>query len=315
VTEEEAVDVDIEIRNGKPGRVEPVVELSVVRPNGARRSSDNGRSKRGAVGSKLRTRQRVGKYRIEGKLGSGGFARVYQAMDTIEGVRVALKVPHAQLVTEEVLKDFRHEVRITAKLDHPNILPLKDASVIDGHFVLTYPLGERSLSDRLQKRIGVPTALYYAEQMLEALAYAHGQRIVHCDVKPDNMILFKDQRIRLADFGIAKVAQKTLKGRGTGTVGHMAPEQAMGKPTMRSDVFSMGLIIYRMLTGQWPEWPYEWPFPGHERLKGRVHPDMIRFLQRATEVSQRKRFRDGDQMLDAFLKAQRATELYLARRR
>ena len=264
---------------------------------------------------KLRTRQRVGKYRIEGRLGTGGFAHVYQAMDTIEGVRVALKVPHAHFVTEEVLRDFKNEVRIVAKLDHPNILPLKDASVIDGKFVLTYPLGEGSLSERLQKRMSVSTALDYAAQMLEALAYAHTQRIVHCDVKPDNVILFDEQRVRLADFGIAKVAQKTLKGRGTGTVGYMAPEQAMGKPTMRSDVFSMGLIIYRMLTGWWPEWPYEWPFPGHERLRGRVHPEMIRFLRRATDVSQRKRFRDAVQMLEAFESARRATERLLARRR
>lgn len=266
------------------------------------------------VGSRLRSRQRVGKYRIEGKLGAGGFAHVYQAMDTIEGVRVALKVPHAQLVTDDVLRDFRNEVRITAKLDHPNILPLKDASVIDGRFVLTYPLGEKSLTDRLQKRLSVRTALDYAQQILEALAYAHAQRIVHCDVKPDNVILFPDHRVRLADFGIAKVAQKTLRGRGTGTVGHMAPEQAMGKPTMRSDVFSMGLIIYRMLTGQWPEWPYEWPFPGHDRLVGKVSPDMVRFLRRATDVSQHKRYRDGEQMLEAFRKARKSTEEFLKRR-
>ena len=266
-------------------------------------------------GAKLRVRQRVGKYRVEGRLGTGGFARVYLAMDTIEGVRVALKVPYAELVTDAVMKDFRNEVRITAQLDHPNILPLKDASMIDGRFVLTYPLGERSLAERLQKRMSVHTALDYAGQILEALAYAHGNRIVHCDVKPDNIILFEDNRARLADFGIAKVAQKTLRGKGTGTVGHMAPEQAMGKPTMRSDVFSAGLIIYRMLTSRWPEWPYEWPFPGHEKLRGRVHPEMIRFLKRATEVSQRKRYRDGWQMLEAFEQARAKTERYLARRR
>lgn len=257
---------------------------------------------------KLRARQRVGKYRIEGRLGTGGFAHVYEAMDTIEGVRVALKVPHAHFVTDDVLRDFKNEVRIVAKLDHPNILPLKDASVIDNKFVLTYPLGEGSLGERLRKRMSVNSALDYAAQMIEALAYAHTHRIVHCDVKPDNVILFDDHRVRLADFGIAKVAQKTLKGRGTGTVGYMAPEQAMGKPTMRSDVFSMGLIIYRMLTGWWPEWPYEWPFPGYDRLRGRVHPELIRFLRKATEVDQRKRYRDAVQMLEAFEKARKADE-------
>jgi serine/threonine protein kinase len=97
--------------------------------------------------------------------------------------------------------------------------------------------------------------------MIEAVAYAHRQRIIHCDIKPENFILFPDNRLRLTDFGIARVAQNTVAGSGSGTVGYMAPEQAMGKPSMRSDVFSLGLVIYRMLTGQLPEWPFEWPPP------------------------------------------------------
>lgn len=252
----------------------------------------------------LRARQRLGKYRIEKRLGSGGFASVYRAMDTIEGLRVALKIPHAEIITDEVLKDFRREVRLAVQLEHPNILPLKNASFIDDHFVIALPLGEKTLAERLEKRMALTTALSYSQQLLEAIAFAHHQKIIHCDIKPENLILFPDGRLKLTDFGIAKVAQKTVRGSGTGTVGFMAPEQAMGKPSLRSDVFSAGLIIYRMLTGVWPEYPFEWPGPGYHRLRGRVHPELIAVLRKAIQPAPRKRYRDAEQMLAAYLPAQ-----------
>lgn len=248
----------------------------------------------------LRVRQRLGKYRIEKHLGEGGFARVYQAMDTIQGIRVALKIPHAPFVTDEVLEDFRKEARTTSKLDHQNILPIKDASIIDERFVIVFPLGERTLDERLRRRMNVEMSLDIIDQILEAVAYAHRRRIIHCDIKPENVILFPDGRVRLTDFGIAKVAQKTIRGSGTGTVGFMAPEQAMGKPSLRSDVFSSGLLMYRMLAGKWPEWPFEWPGPGHKRLKTQAHPDLIALIRRSTELNPRKRFADGNQLLSAF---------------
>jgi eukaryotic-like serine/threonine-protein kinase len=263
----------------------------------------------------LRARQKLGKYRIVRRLGEGGFANVYEAMDTIEGLRVALKIPHDHLVTPSVLGDFRNEVRLTAKLDHPHILPIKDASIIEGRFVIAMPLGERTLHDRLRSRMAIGTALELAEQILEAVAYAHRQRIVHCDIKPENVVLFPDGRLRLTDFGIAKVARNTLRGSGTGTVGFMAPEQAMGKPSLRSDVFSLGLVLYRMLSGHWPEWPFDWPPAGYHRLRGRVHPDMIALLKRAIDPDPRKRFRDADQMHRAFTKAATKVRRQLARRR
>ncbi|MCA8998823.1 MAG: serine/threonine protein kinase [Planctomycetaceae bacterium] len=263
----------------------------------------------------IRARQRLGKYRIEKRLSEGGFATVYRAFDTIEGVHVALKIPHGTPLTDDALKDFRREVRMAAKLEHPNILRLKDASLIDDHFVITFPLGERTLADRLAKRVSLKTALGFAEQMLEALAYAHQQRIVHCDVKPENMVLFAGDQLKLADFGIAKFAQKTIRGSGTGTVGYMAPEQAMGKPSPRSDVFSAGLIIYRMLSGEWPDWPYDWPPPGIQRLRRRVHPDFVAFLQKAIDPDPRRRYRDAEQMRNAFLKLKSKVLSYAERRR
>jgi serine/threonine-protein kinase len=262
----------------------------------------------------LKPRQKLGKYRIERRLGEGGFAVVYQAMDTIEGLRVALKLPHPKLVNDEVLEDFRKEVRLIAKLEHPNILPLKDASFIEDRFVIVFQLGDSTLVERLRHRMSLETALDFAEQMLEAVAYAHRLKIIHCDVTPHNLILFPGNRLKLADFGIAKVAQRTIKGSGSGTVGFMAPEQAMGRPSAKSDVFSAGLIIYRMLSGWWPEYPYDWPPAGYQRLRRRAHPDLVKFLRRAIEPSPRKRFRDAEQMLEAFRGA-KATALRHAKRR
>lgn len=263
----------------------------------------------------LKARQKLGKYRIERRLASGGFAAVFQAFDTIEGIRVAMKIPHASVLSERMLDDFRREVRLTARLDHPNILALKDASFIEGKFVIVTPLGERTLADRLQSRMSLETALDYAEQILDALAYAHRQRIIHCDVKPENMILFAGNRLRLTDFGIAKVAQKTIRASGSGTIGHMAPEQAMGKPSLRSDVFAVGLVIYRMLTGHWPDWPFRWPPAGHKRLRGRAHPELVDVIRRSMELNPRRRYRDADQMLRAFRRAKRKTLRYAAARR
>jgi serine/threonine-protein kinase len=260
----------------------------------------------------------LGKYRIVKRIAQGGFARVYRAYDTVAGVFVAVKVPDAVLLTKESLDDFRREVRISARLDHPNILTVKDAGVIDDTFVVIYPLGEESLADRMSRRMSVKTVVAFAEQMIEAVAFAHNHRIMHCDIKPENFILFPDNRVRLGDFGIAKVAVRTLAASGSGTVGYIAPEQAMGKPSLRSDVFSLGLILYRMLSGTLPEWPFDWPPPGYDRVKRGVHHNVIAFIRRAMDVDSTKRFADGSRMLSAFKrvkgKALRSRVVKLARR-
>ncbi len=253
----------------------------------------------------LKSRQRLGKYRIEQRLADGGFGAVFRAMDTIEGIRVAIKVPHPHVLDDEVLEDFRREVRLTARLDHNNILSLKNASFIDDYFVIVFPLGEKSLADRLRSRMSLKTALELSDQMIEAVAYAHRQKIIHCDIKPENFILFPGNRVRLTDFGIAKVAQKTIKASGSGTVGYMSPEQAMGKPSSRSDVFSLGLCIYRMLTGHLPEYPFDWPPEGFNALRRRVHADLLQVLKKSMELDPKSRYRDADQMLRIFRPAAR----------
>ncbi len=249
--------------------------------------------------------QRLGKYRIRKRLASGGFADVYRAHDTVEGVDVALKIPLRDHVEPGLLDAFRHEARMATRLEHPNILPLKNADEIDGHFVIAYPLGEGALFDRLVRRISLPLVLSYAEQLLRALAHAHEHRVIHCDVKPENLILFEQgERLRLADFGLAKIAANTISASASGTIGYMAPEQAMGRPSARSDVFSAALVIYRMLTGTLPQWPFDWPPPGHERLARRV-PELSDVLKRAMQIDARRRYRDAGQMLVAYRSAQR----------
>jgi serine/threonine-protein kinase len=244
-------------------------------------------------------RQCLGKYRIEKRLAEGAHAVVYQAFDTIEGIRIALKAPLRELVGPSYLEEFRREVRLTAGLDHPNILTLKYAGFVDGHFVIVYPLGERSLAERLQSRMSMRTTLDLAEQMVEATACAHLHRIIHCDIKPENLILFSGNRLRLADFGIARVARGRLEASGSGTIGYIAPEQAVGKPSFRSDVFSLGLVMYRMLSGELPGWPYEWPLPGARSLRSRVHPDLLGVLERAIQLDPRDRFSDAKTMARA----------------
>jgi serine/threonine protein kinase len=248
----------------------------------------------------LRCRQRFGKYVIEGRLGEGAYATVYRARDTIEGIHVALKIPHEENVTKDALALFQREVRLASRLDHPHILALKTADFVEDRFVVVTAMGEGTLESRLQRRLATSKALLYTEQMIDAVACAHAKKIIHCDLKPENFILFPGDHIRLADFGIAIVAQRTVKGSGSGTVGFMAPEQALGRPSMRSDVFSLGLIFYRMFAGALPEWPFQWPPPGHHRLTMRLHPEVVALIQRAMHVDSKQRFASAEQMLTAF---------------
>ncbi len=244
----------------------------------------------------LRVGSRLGKYRLQKRLGSGAFATVYSAVDTLLGVRVALKLPSPELVSADLIEEFRREARLTMELDHPNILPIRDATFIDDHFVIISPLGKRTLDDRLKKRIGFENAFEILSQLLDAVAYAHDAGVIHCDIKPENILLFEDNQVRLADFGIAKAVQKTISSSGTGTVGYMAPEQAMGQPSTRSDVFSIGLLAFRMFAGQWPEYPFDWPFPGAAKLRRRAHPDLIAVIQKSVAFKPMQRYRDATVM-------------------
>ena len=250
---------------------------------------------------RLRARQKIGKYRVLGRIASGPLADVYRAQDTIQSIKVALKIPVADAATGHA--EFLHEVRMATKLQHPNILSVLNACYIDGHFVIAMELGEESLADRIERRISNAGALDLADQALAAMAHAHEHKIIHCDLKPENFILFPGNRLKLADFGFAKVNLRTLKASGSGTIDYIAPEQAMGRPKFQSDVFSLGLVAYRLLSGTLPEWPFEWPLQGFDKLARRVRPEVIDVLQHAIQLDPKKRYRDAVQMRAAFRRA------------
>ncbi len=246
----------------------------------------------------LRARQKIGKYRILSRISSGPLADVYAAYDTIHKQRVALKIPRAgDNVGED---EFLHEVQVATKLKHPNILSVINASYIDGHFVIAMELGTESLADRLERRISTARAIDLAGQALAAMAYAHEHKIIHCDIKPENFILFPGNQVKLADFGFAKISLRTLKASGSGTIDYIAPEQAMGRPKFQSDVFSLGLVIYRLLSGKLPEWPFEWPLKGYEQLQARVRPDFIDFLKKSIQLDPSKRYPTAIEMQAEF---------------
>ena len=254
----------------------------------------------------LRARQKLGKYRILGRIASGPLADVYKAADTIHRTRVALKIPKTDQYTSH--DDFLREVQIATRLKHPNILSVQDASFIDDRFVIAIELGTESLADRLERRISTAHAIDLADQALSALAYAHEKKIIHCDIKPENFILFPGNRLKLADFGFAKISLRTLKASGSGTIDYISPEQAMGRPKFQSDVFSLGLVLYRMFSGKLPEWPYRWPLVGYERLRTRVSPEFANMLRKAIQLDPSDRYRNAIEMYADFRKLKRRAE-------
>ena len=248
----------------------------------------------------LKARQKLGKYRIERRISEGPIATVYEAVDTIHGLHVALKIPHESSMSEHFLADFKREARLAHRLEHPNILPIRDASFIADRFVIAMPLGERSLASRMRRRLSTESALHLIEQAVAAVAHAHRANVIHCDIKPDNFILFPENRLKLTDFGFSKVAEGTLRASGSGTVGYIAPEQAVGRPKFQSDVFSLGLVIYELLSGYLPEWPYDWPPPEVKRVRERVGAKLADWLRHAIQVRPEKRFKNAVTMYREF---------------
>ena len=198
------------------------------------------------------------------------------------------------------LADFKREARLAHRLEHPNILPIRDASFIDGRFVIAMPLGDARSAVGCAVALSTESAMQFTEQALAATAHAHAANVIHCDIKPDNFIVFPDNQLKLTDFGFSKVAQHTLKASGSGTVGYIAPEQALGRPKFQSDVFSLGLVIYELFSGYLPEWPYDWPPPEIKRVRGKLKPKLVDWLRRAVEVRPEKRFKNAVTMYREF---------------
>jgi hypothetical protein len=152
----------------------------------------------------------------------------------------------------------------------------------------------------MKRRISTETALQFVEQATAAVAQAHRSNVIHCDIKPDNFIVFADNQLKLTDFGFSKVALHTLKASGSWTVGYIAPEQAVGRPMFQSDVFSLGLVIYELLSGYLPEWPYSWPPENFDRVKRKLKPSLLEWLHRAIEVRPEDRYKNAVVMYREF---------------
>jgi serine/threonine-protein kinase len=202
------------------------------------------------------------RYRIEREIGSGGMATVYLARDVRHERFVALKVLNPELAAVLGVERFLAEIKVTANLQHPNLLPLFDSGEANGHLFYVMPFVEgESLRARLarEKQLSIAEAVHIAVSVAGALDYAHAHGVVHRDLKPENILLQAGEPL-VADFGIALAvsnaggARVTQTGISLGTPQYMSPEQATGDRTIdrRSDVYSLGAVLYEMLVGDPP---------------------------------------------------------------
>ena len=219
----------------------------------------------------LMTGDRLGPYRVDAALGAGGMGEVYRAVDTRLGRAVAVKVLSAHRANDpDRLKRFEQEARAAGVLNHPNITAVHDFGTNPGDgspYIVTELLEGETLRSRMSTGpIPVRKALDWAVQLAKGLAAAHEKGIVHRDLKPENIFLTKDGRVKILDFGLAKLKVEKDEGGQTdlrtisgatepgvvlGTMGYMSPEQVRGKPAdRRSDIFAFGTILYEMLAGQ-----------------------------------------------------------------
>ena len=205
------------------------------------------------------TNKRVGDYQILNELGSGGMGRVYRVRNVISDRIEAMKILLPDLAgRQELATRFLREIKLMASLNHPNIAQLRTAFTADNQLVMIMEYVEgTTLADRLERGpIPASEALNYTSQVLSALSYAHGQHVIHRDIKPANIMLTREGVIKLMDFGIARGGDDrglTMTGTTLGSLGYMSPEQVKGEATdARSDLYSVGVSLYEMVTGQRP---------------------------------------------------------------
>src|SRR4051794_6182514 len=200
-----------------------------------------------------------GRYMVRRKLGSGGMADVYLAEDQELGRRVALKLLNDRhAADDQFVERFRREAQSAAGLNHPNIVSIFDRGQAEGTYYIAMEYLEGRTLKELLVRNGptpIPIAIDYARQILGALSFAHRNGIIHRDIKPHNIVVGSDGRLKVTDFGIARsgASQMTEAGSIVGTAQYLSPEQARGAPVdPRSDIYSLGIVLYEMLTGHVP---------------------------------------------------------------
>ena len=260
----------------------------------------------------------IGKYRFVEKVGRGGMGTVYRAVDETLERDVAIKVLNSEITEPEVLKRFRAEALMLARLSHPGIAVVYDLHQQDGDvfMVMEFVRGEtfQQLSER-SGQLPLDQALALASQALDALAYAHRLGIVHRDLKPSNLMLADTGQVKVMDFGIARiVGSEHLTGDGSmmGTPAYMAPEQVRGDEVDgRADLYSMAVVLYRLLAAKLPfeadtaiafaqKQLYDPPTPIKE-VRPDLPPECEAVLARALEKSPRDRFQTAEAFKDALV--------------
>lgn len=200
------------------------------------------------------------RYQLDERIGSGGMADVYKATDILLNRPVAVKILHDQFKRDtEFINKFQREARAAARLSHPNIVNIYDVGVSEGdHYIVMEYVPGKTLKDKIRQdgHLSTEEALRIAREIAEALAHAHANGLVHCDIKPHNILMMADGHIKVADFGIARAVTEstmTYSGNVVGSVHYFSPEQAKGTMiTPKSDVYSLGVVLYEMLTGRIP---------------------------------------------------------------
>ncbi len=246
----------------------------------------------------------MGKYRLDRRIGQGAFAEVWKARDMVVNQVVALKVARPEAVLEWGRSAIEHEARIASRLDHPGIVGVRNADWIDGRLVIATDLAVRNLATWMRSNRSGAAALAVIRDVTAGLAYAHRHRVLHRDVKPENILIFADGRAALADFGASRFSKgATRTYTEAGTLGYMAPEQAYGKGYFASDVFSLGLIAYEIVTGVLPSWPFDWPPEGHARFREKIPEPVRAVIRKAAEFNPRRRYPDAIAMHKALERA------------
>ncbi len=259
----------------------------------------------------IRRGLRIGKYRIEALIAEGGFSQVWRVRDLLEQRSLALKIPNRFFPGSHEEEELLEEIRLGARLDHPNILRIKNAERVDGIIVIATDLAQESLEERLTRRMSTTLAHSFMQQLFEGLAYAHSHRIIHRDLKPSNLLIFPGNILKITDFGLAKkVRHSMISATGSGTLQYIAPEQAHGYPCFASDVFSSGLIAHQLMTGKLPKWPFQWPFAGFETLERKAPQELISIIQKATHPKHSARYRNAQELLFAYQKASPSIEKF-----
>jgi beta-lactam-binding protein with PASTA domain/predicted Ser/Thr protein kinase len=254
-----------------------------------------------------------GRYRIVRKLGAGGMADVYLAEDQELGRRVAIKILNDRHANDEqFIERFRREAKNAAALNHPNIVSIYDrGEAEDTYYIAMEYLDGRSLKELIVGHGPAPVnvAIEYARQILSALRFAHRHGIVHRDIKPHNVLVDREGRVKVTDFGIARAgtSQMTEAGSIVGTAQYLSPEQARGgEVDQRSDLYSLGVVLYELLTGKTPfegDTPVEIAMkhlsttpPQPSTLRSDLPHDLDMVVMRALAKDPEDRYQTADEM-------------------